>query len=48
MLEYFIGLLTGVVIATMICSKRKDNLRQENERLRLQLKISSKKTDDID
>ena len=48
MLEYFIGLLTGVVIATLICSKRKDNLRQENQNLRLQLKTKNKKTDDID
>ena len=48
MIEYFLGFITGVVIATLICSKRKDNLKEENENLRLQLKTKNKETDDID
>lgn len=48
MIEFSIGFIVATILTTMICSKTKDKLRQENERLRLQLKISSKKTDDID
>lgn len=48
MIEFSIGFAIGTVLATMICSKRKDNLRQENQKLRLQLEVKNKKTDDID
>ena len=48
MIEFSIGFFVATILTTLICSKRKDNLRQENEKLRLQLKINGKKTDDID